>query len=80
MVRLAQAVVVRSFSDLCSDNAIKALDALAWWLSDGPLWLNVLVDPAPPKDAALVIILKKTGGRRYAKIANKLHVVGLQPE
>jgi len=70
--RLAAAVVVRSIDDLCSDDGLTALDALAWWLDDGPTWLDAITEAPPPPEVALSLILRKTGGRRYERLQKRV--------
>jgi hypothetical protein len=41
-LQLAAAVCVRAVYDLRSPDLFKALDSLAWWLTDGETWLDAL--------------------------------------
>ena len=41
-LRLGAAVIVRAIKDYQNDDILRSVDALAWWLSDGPVWLQML--------------------------------------
>ena len=41
-MRLGAAVIVRAIKDYQNDDILRSVDALAWWLSDGPVWLQML--------------------------------------
>ena len=56
-LHLAAAVTVRAVYDLRAADLMKALDALGWWLSDGPLWLDALGISDDP-DCVFVLLEK----------------------
>lgn len=43
-LRLAASMCKRAVFDLRSDDPITAVDALGFWLDDGPIWLDLVLD------------------------------------
>ena len=41
-LNLASGVVKQAALDLRSNDLLRALDALYWWLTDGEIWLSVM--------------------------------------
>ena len=41
-LRLGAGVIIQAIKDYQTDDILKQVDALAWFLSDGPIWLQML--------------------------------------
>lgn len=68
-LRLAVASVLQAVDDLLSPDALTAVDALLWWLSDEPLWwLSVCGHEVSSPESTLLLAL---GGGDYAKQKHK---------
>ena len=63
-LRLACGAVLQAVDDLCSPDAIAALDALCFWLSDECLWWLDAIGYSPEPERALLLALD---GEAYAK-------------
>ena len=44
MAHLATGVILQAVKDLRDNNILKSLDALIWWITDGPTWVNSVID------------------------------------
>jgi len=58
--RLGAAVCLQAVKDFQDNNIIKALDALLFWLDDGPVWLDALGFEG---DGPVEVLVKIAGGR-----------------